>query len=112
MEHPAHTLDNPPASNPVDALPLWKRFAPELPQDKVVWSEILPGGAHWGWRLSRGTALRFVALGERANCSVVLYAAHDPLDRLLRVGDVGGQAGVHRVALQVAPGAAEHAALA
>lgn len=76
-----HTLDNPPAEQPVDAPPLWRRFAPELPADKLVWSEILPGGAHWGWRLSRGTALRFAALDARANCAVVLYAAHNPLER-------------------------------
>lgn len=78
---PEHTLDNPPPAQPVDALPLWQRFAPELPADRVVWSEIVPGGAHWSWRLSRGTALRFVALDERANVSVVLYAAHATLER-------------------------------
>lgn len=81
MSHPVHTLDNPPAARPVDAPPLWQRFAPELPAERVVWSEILPGGAHWSWRLKRGTALRFAALDERANCAVVLYAAHDPLER-------------------------------
>lgn len=81
MEHREHLLDNPPADQPVDALPLWQRFAPDLPTDKVVFSEIVPGGGHWSWRLSRGIALRFVALDERANCSVVLYAAHDKLER-------------------------------
>jgi len=65
----------------VDAFPHWQRFAADLPGDRVVWSEVLPGGAHWSWRLSRGTALRFAALDDRANCSVVLYAAHDPLER-------------------------------
>ncbi|ATU67544.1 urea amidolyase associated protein UAAP1 [Piscinibacter gummiphilus] len=65
----------------VDAFPHWQRFAADLPADRVVWSEVLPGGAHWSWRLSRGTALRFAALDDRANCSVVLYAAHDPLER-------------------------------
>lgn len=76
-----HTLDNPPAERPVDAPLLWQHFAPELPGERVAWSEILPGGAHWGWRLSRGTALRFAALEARANCSVVLYAAHNPIER-------------------------------
>ncbi|HEX5372362.1 MAG TPA: urea amidolyase associated protein UAAP1 [Aquabacterium sp.] len=46
-----------------------------------MWSEIVPGGGHWSWRLSRGTALRFVALEAGANVSVVLYAAHDKLER-------------------------------
>ena len=78
---PVHTLDNPPAAQPVDAPAHWRRFAPELPENKVIWSEVVPGGAHWSWRLSRGTALRFVALDERVNCSVVLYAAHSTLER-------------------------------
>jgi urea carboxylase-associated protein 2 len=81
LHHPEHTLDNPPATAPVDAIAHWQRFAPELPADKVVWSETLPGGAHWSWRLRRGTALRFVALDERANVSLVLYAAHHTLER-------------------------------
>ena len=81
LNHPEHTLDNPPPTQPVDAIAHWQRFAPELPADRVVWSETLPGGAHWSWRLRRGTALRFVALDERANVSLVLYATHSTLER-------------------------------
>ena len=76
-----HTLDNPPVNQPVDAIAHWKRFAPDLPAEQVVFSEVVPGGGHWSWRLSRGMALRFVALDAGANCSVVLYAAHDKLER-------------------------------
>jgi uncharacterized protein YcgI (DUF1989 family) len=78
--HPEHTLDNPPATAPVDAPPTGNA-SPELPADRVVFSEVVPGGGHWSWRLSRGMALRFVALDAGANCSVVLYAAHNPLER-------------------------------
>lgn len=78
---PAHTLDNPPPQAPVDAPEHWRRFAPELPEAQVVFSEIVPGGGHWSWRLSRGMAMRFVALDAGANVSVLLYAAHDPLER-------------------------------
>jgi urea carboxylase-associated protein 2 len=81
MEHLEHTQDNPPPTKPVDAYPHWQRFAPDLPGDKVVWSEIIPGGAHWSWRVSRGIALRFAALDAHANVSVVLYAAHEKLER-------------------------------
>ncbi|AQV97151.1 urea carboxylase [Cupriavidus necator] len=81
MEHPVHTRDNPPPHAPVDAPEHWRRFAPDLPPTRVLWSEIVPGGGHWSWRLSRGTTLRFAALEARANCSVVLYAAHDRLER-------------------------------
>lgn len=77
--------DNPPAQAPVDAIEHWRRFAPELPAERVLWSEIVPGGGHWSWRLSRGVALRFVALdaggAAQANCSVLLYAAHEKLER-------------------------------
>jgi urea carboxylase-associated protein 2 len=76
-----NTLANPPAHAPVDVAAHWRRFAAELPAERVLWSEVLPGGCHWSWRLSRGTALRFAALDARANCSVLLYAAHDTLER-------------------------------
>jgi urea carboxylase-associated protein 2 len=76
-----HTLDNPADSQPVDTIDHWRRFAPELPTERVVFSETVPGGGHWSWRLSRGMALRFVALDAGANCSVLLYAAHDRLER-------------------------------
>ncbi len=76
---------NPPAWAPVDAIAHWHRFPTtalsELPPESIVWSETLPGGAHWSWRLRRGTALRFVALDAAVNASVVLYAAHNPLER-------------------------------
>jgi urea carboxylase-associated protein 2 len=81
MTQPEHTLDNPPPDAPVDTPAHWQGFAPALPAERVLWSERVPGGGHWSWRLRRGTALRFAALEPRANCSVVLYAAHDPLER-------------------------------
>src|SRR6218665_1481373 len=65
----------------VDAPPLWQRFAPDLAPGSGLCSEIIPGGGHWSWRVSRGTRLRFGALGESANCTLVLSAAHDHLER-------------------------------
>ena len=83
--HPEHTLDNPPAAAPVDAVAHWQRLPAEalagVVTDRILWSERVPGGGHWSWRLKRGTALRFVALGADANVSVVLYAAHNTLER-------------------------------
>ena len=73
--------DNPPAANPVDAPAFWRRFAPALPEDRVMWSEIAPGGAHWSCVMPRGSAIRFVALEAGANLSVVLYAAREKLER-------------------------------
>jgi urea carboxylase-associated protein 2 len=71
--------------NPVDATPFWKTFPPPalegMDTDKVMWSEVVPGGGHWSWRMPRGSALRFVALEPSANVSLVLYAAHDKAER-------------------------------
>ncbi|MGV8891616.1 MAG: urea amidolyase associated protein UAAP1 [Burkholderiaceae bacterium] len=49
--------------------------------DRVMWSEVMPGGAHWSWRMPRGSALRLHALEAGANASLVLYAAHEKLER-------------------------------
>jgi len=81
MEHPELTLNNPPASAPVDAPEHWRRFAPDLPEDKVLFSELVPGGGHWSYRLPRGTTLRITALDADANLSLVLYSAMEKLER-------------------------------
>ncbi|WP_341676269.1 urea amidolyase associated protein UAAP1 [Niveibacterium sp. SC-1] len=72
---------NPPVSDPVDLPAVWKRFAPALPADKIMFSEIVPGGGHWSYVMPRGSALRFVALEAGANLSVVLYSAREKLER-------------------------------
>lgn len=76
-----HTLDNPPAAEPVDALPHWRRFAPDLDAERVMWSEIVPGGGHWSAVMPRGSRLRMVALEPGANVSLVLYSAREKLER-------------------------------
>lgn len=76
---------NPPRHAPVDAPELWQRFPASALQGvdtaRRMWSEIVPGGSHWSWRLPRGSAVRFVALEAGANVSLVLYAAHEKLER-------------------------------
>jgi len=76
---------NPPASQPVDDIAWWQRFPAAstsgISSQDVLWSEMMPGGNHWSWRLQRGRALRFVALENGVNLSMVLYAAHDKLER-------------------------------
>jgi uncharacterized protein len=78
-------LPNPPLAAPVDAPTFWQRFpAPALAgvdTGKVMWSEVLPGGSHWSWRMPRGSAIRFVALDAGANLSLVLYSALEKLER-------------------------------
>jgi uncharacterized protein len=78
-------LPNPPQTSPVDAPSFWQRFpAPALAGVDTVqtmWSEVLPGGSHWSWRMPRGSAIRFVALDAGANLSLVLYSALEKLER-------------------------------
>ncbi|HSI60177.1 MAG TPA: urea amidolyase associated protein UAAP1 [Ideonella sp.] len=81
MKHTDHTLDNPPASQPVDQPTLWKNFAPELKAELVLWSDVVPAGGHGSRLVRRGTSLRLVALEDGANFSLVLYAAADKLER-------------------------------
>lgn len=76
------TLDQPSsAGDPVDAPAHWKRFAPELPEAQLMWSEIVPGGGHWSCLMPRGSRLRMVALEAGANLSMVLYHAREKLER-------------------------------
>ena len=78
-------LPNPPQAAPVDAPAFWQRFpAPALAgvdTSKLMWSEVVPGGSHWSWRMPRGSAIRFVALDAGANLSLVLYSAQEKLER-------------------------------
>lgn len=81
MEHPEPALDNPPAGDPVDAVAHWRRFAPDLDPAKVLFSDLVPGGGHWSYRLPRGTTLRITARDAGANLSLVLYSAQEKLER-------------------------------
>ena len=80
-----NVLPNPPHTSPVDTPSLWQGFpAPALAgidTAKVMWSEVLPGGSHWSWRMPRGSAIRFVALDAGANLSLVMYSALEKLER-------------------------------
>ncbi|MHB1236418.1 MAG: urea amidolyase associated protein UAAP1 [Gallionella sp.] len=81
MENFSAPNDNPPETDPVDAVAHWRHFAPDLATDKVLFSELVPGGGHWSYVLPRGTTLRMTALDDGANISVVLYSARDKLER-------------------------------
>ena len=81
MESFYETPANPPALQPIDTPAVWQRFAPELDPARVMFSEIIPGGAHWSYVMPRGSALRLVALEAGANLSVVLYSAREKLER-------------------------------
>jgi len=75
------TAGTPSAFASVDAIEHWRAFAPELAGEPVLFSELVPGGAHWSYVLPRGTTLRMVALEDGANLSVLLYSAQEKLER-------------------------------
>ena len=72
---------HPSPTSPVDSIAHWRRFAADLDADKVLFSELVPGGCHWSYLLPRGTTLRLAALEAGANASVVLYSAREKLER-------------------------------
>jgi urea carboxylase-associated protein 2 len=57
-------------------------LAPDLDPARVLWTERFPGGAHWSYRVRRGTTLRFIDVDGRANVSVLLYRADERMERL------------------------------
>jgi uncharacterized protein len=59
-----------------------REYAPDLAPDKVLWTELIPGGGHWSYRARRGTTLRFIDFEGGANASVLLYRADERHERL------------------------------
>lgn len=52
-------------------------FSPE----RVLWTEQVPGGAHWSGILRRGNTLRLTDLQGRANVSMLLYNQEEKTER-------------------------------
>jgi len=65
----------------VDVDTRWQQLAADLSEAQILFSDVIPGGCHWSWRLPRGTTLRLVTQGGGANLSLVLYNARNPLER-------------------------------
>jgi urea carboxylase-associated protein 2 len=57
-------------------------FAPDIDAAGVLWTELIPGGGHWSYRVKRGTTLRFIDLEGGANVSLLLYRADERQERL------------------------------
>jgi urea carboxylase-associated protein 2 len=49
--------------------------------DRVVHQELLPGARNWSFIIRRGFALRLTDRRGGANCSVLMYNAHEKLER-------------------------------
>jgi urea carboxylase-associated protein 2 len=48
----------------------------------VLLTHQIPGGAAWSLQLRAGRELKLTAIDGRANCSTLIFAARDPVDRL------------------------------
>ena len=81
---------------PTDAVDVdtrWKQLAPDLPKDKILFSDVIPGGCHWSWILPRGTTLRLVAQAQWLVCHDVCIPESATLELLLPVAGTGATPG-------------------
>lgn len=70
---PAHSISAPQYAH---------EFACDVNPSALLWSEVIPGGAHWSYLVKRGTTIRMVDLEGGANVAVLLYNADERLERL------------------------------
>lgn len=56
--------------------------AASLAGAEILWTETVPGGGHWSWRIRRGTTLRFTDLEGGANVALLMYRADERHERL------------------------------
>lgn len=54
---------------------------PAIDPSRVLHRELVPGARNWSFILRRGKALRLTDPRGGANCSVLLFNAHEPLER-------------------------------
>ena len=54
----------------------------DLTGKDILWTETVPGGGHWSWRIRRGTTLRFTDLEGGANVALLMYRADERHERL------------------------------
>jgi urea carboxylase-associated protein 2 len=66
----------------VEAPAYASEFAPDIDPADVLWSELIPGGGHWSYRVKRGTSLRFTDIEGGANVAILLYRADERIERL------------------------------
>lgn len=53
----------------------------EIAADKLLWQDLIPGGAHWSGIVRRGTTLRLTDLKGGANCSAIFFNQEEKLER-------------------------------
>lgn len=54
---------------------------PFIAPDALLWTDLVPGGAHWSGIVRRGTTLRLTDLKGGANCSAIFFNQEEKLER-------------------------------
>lgn len=62
-----------------------------LDTDRVLWEELVPGGAHWSGVMRRGTTLRLTDVNGGANVSMLLYHWEERGERYNMADTLKGQ---------------------
>lgn len=78
-------LDNNPINddvNTTNCIPSLPILGPMIDSATLLWSEVIPGGAHCSYLVKRGTTIRFIDQEGGANLAAVMYHASDRLERL------------------------------
>lgn len=70
-------VPNPPPAAPASPFP-----APEIPAERVLFKEAIPGGSYWGGRVARHQTLRIENAAATPGVTLLLYDADNPSDRL------------------------------
>ena len=54
---------------------------PSIAAEALLWTDLVPGGAHWSGIVRRGTTLRLMDLKGGANCSTIFFNQEEKLER-------------------------------
>ncbi len=79
------TFDRPPPAGPAPVPPA------QVPADRLLHEEVIPGGAAWSGTVRQHTTLRLTARGAGANVSLLCFNRHDLLDRYNMPDTLKGQ---------------------
>ncbi len=63
----------------------------QIPADRLLLEETIPGGAAWSFTIRRHRALRLTALEAGANVSLLCFNRHEPVDRYNMADTLKGQ---------------------
>ncbi len=63
----------------------------QLSDENLIYSEVLPGGVHWSFRMRAGNALRLIDLEGGANVAMLMFNPENPLEKYNMPDTLKGQ---------------------